>query len=143
MRKLTPIITVEAIEPCLQFWTDTFGFEVTVTVPHEDALGFAILEKDGVELMYQTRASIDADLGESGAPSELGAELMRGRSLLFVEVDAIDPLLPKLAGAEPVVPRRQTSYGMDEIFVRAPCGTVVGVAAKVGGAQAEGAENEG
>ena len=135
MRKLTPIITVEAIEPCLQFWTATFGFEVTVTVPHGDALGFAILEKDGVELMYQTRASIDADLGESGAPSELGAELMKGRTLLFVEVDAIDPLLPKLAGVEPVVPRRQTFYGMDEIFVRAPCGTVVGLAAKVEGAE--------
>jgi hypothetical protein len=30
-----------------------------------------------------------------------------------------------------VVPRRQTFYGMDEIFVQAPCGTVVGIAAKV------------
>ena len=49
--------------------------------------------------------------------------------------DAIDPLLPKLAGVEPVVPRRQTFYGMDEIFVRAPCGTVVGLAAKVEGAE--------
>jgi len=137
MRKLTPIITVEAIEPCLQFWTDTFGLEVTVTVPHEDAIGFAILQKDGVELMYQTRASIDADLGESGAPAQLGAELSRGRTVLFAEVEAIDPLLPKLGGAEIVVPRRQTFYGMDEIFVRAPCGTVVGVAAKVEGAQAE------
>lgn len=138
MRKLTPIITVETIEPCLQFWTDTFGFEVTVTVPHDDAIGFAILQKDDVELMYQTRASIDADLGESGAPAHLGAELTAGPALLFAEVEAIDPLLPKLGGAELVVPRRQTFYGMDEIFVRAPCGTVVGVAAKVDGKQAEG-----
>lgn len=138
MRKLTPIITVDAIEPCLKFWTDTFGLEVTVTVPHEDAIGFAILQKDGVELMYQTRASIDADLGESGAPAQLGAELSAGRTILFAEVEAIDPLLPKLGSAEIVVPRRQTFYGMDEIFVRAPCGTVVGVAAKVDGAAAEG-----
>lgn len=132
MRKLTPIITVEAIEPCLPFWTDALGFDVTVKVPHEDALGFVILQKGDVELMYQTRASIDADLGESGAPDGFGSELAAGRSLLFVEVDAIDPLLPKLDGVEVVIPRRQTFYGMDEIFVRAPCGTVVGFAAKVG-----------
>ncbi|MCA1791340.1 MAG: hypothetical protein LC667_16260 [Thioalkalivibrio sp.] len=131
MKKLTPIITVDAIEPCLPFWTEALGFEVPVTVPHEGALGFAILQKDGVELMYQTRASIDADLGESGAPTGLGSELAGGRSLLFVEVDAIDPLLPKLEGIVVVVPRRKTFYGMDEVFVRAPCGTVVGFAAKV------------
>ncbi|MDZ7780090.1 MAG: hypothetical protein U5R14_09210 [Gemmatimonadota bacterium] len=131
MRKLTPILTVEAIEPCLPFWTDVLGFEVPVTVPHEDTIGFAILQKDGVELMYQTRASIDADLGESDAPAELGRELAGGSALLFVEVDAIDPLLPKLDGVEVVVPRRRTFYGMDEVFVRAPCGTVVGFAAKV------------
>ncbi|MEX2465362.1 MAG: VOC family protein, partial [Gemmatimonadota bacterium] len=131
MRKLTPIITVETIEPCLAFWTETLGFDVPVTVPHEDAIGFAILQKDGAELMYQTRASIDADLGESGTPTGLGTELAGGRSLLFVEVDAIDPLLPKLEDIEVVVPRRKTFYGMDEVFVRAPCGTVVGFAAKV------------
>lgn len=131
MRKLTPIITVEAIEPCLPFWTEMLGFEAPVTVPHEDAIGFAILQKDGVELMYQTRASIDADLGESGAPAELGAQLAGSTTLLFLEVDAIDPLLPELENVEVVVPRRQTFYGMDEVFVRAPCGTVVGFAAKV------------
>lgn len=131
MNKITPIITVEAIEPCLAFWTERLGFEVPVTVPHGDALGFAILQGDGAELMYQTRASIDADLGESGAPAGLGSELASGCSLLFVEVDAIDPLLAKLEGVEVVVPRRQTFYGMDELFVRAPCGTVVGFAAKV------------
>lgn len=43
----------------------------------------------------------------------------------------IDQLLPSLDSAEVVVPRRRTDYGMDEIFVRAPCGTVVGFAARV------------
>lgn len=131
MRKLTPIVVVEAIEPCLPFWTDTLGFDVPVTVPHEDALGFAILQKDGIELTYQTRSSIDADLGESGAPEGLGDELVAGTNVLFIEVDEIDALLPRLNGAEVVVPRRQTFYGMDEVFVRAPCGTLVGFAAKV------------
>jgi len=90
MNKVTPLISVEAIEPCLPFWTEALGFEITATVPHGDAIGFAMLNKGGVELMYQTRASIEADLGESGAPPDLGAELEGGTSTLFIEVDALD-----------------------------------------------------
>jgi uncharacterized glyoxalase superfamily protein PhnB len=134
MKKATPLITVESIEPCLPFWTEKLGFEVTVTVPHGDAIGFAILQKGGVELMYQSRASIDADLGRSGAPESLGRELAGGTSTLFCEVENLDQVIGALGDdVDVIVPRRQTFYGMDEIFVRPPCGTVVGFAAKVEG----------
>ena len=43
LKKLTPILTVESIEPSLPFWVDALGFTKTVEVPHEGALGFAIL----------------------------------------------------------------------------------------------------
>ncbi|MEZ4456819.1 MAG: hypothetical protein R2882_09755 [Gemmatimonadales bacterium] len=46
-------------------------------------------------------------------------------------MESLEPILEAMAGADVVVPRRQTFYGMDEIFVRAPCGTLVGFAAKV------------
>ena len=132
MKKATPLITVESIEPCLPFWTEKLGFEVPVTVPHGDALGFAILQKGDVELMYQTRASIEADLGKSGAPANLGRELSGSTSTLFCEVERLDDLLEALGDdVEVLVPRRQTFYGMDEVFVRPPCGTVVGFAARV------------
>jgi len=132
MKKATPIIAVDAIEPCLEFWTERLGFEVTVSVPHGDAMGFAILNGGGVELMYQSRASIEADLVESGAPAGLGAELSDSTTTLFVEVDALDRVIERLGDdVTVVVPRRQTFYGMDELFVRAPCGTLLGFAAKV------------
>jgi hypothetical protein len=122
MKKATPIITVDAIEPCLDFWT-TLGLTVTVTVPHEDAMGFAMLHQGDIEL------------GESGAPAGLGAELAHGTSTLFVEVDDLDATIAALGEREVVVARRQTFYGMDEIFVRAPCGTLVGLAAKIEGSE--------
>jgi len=131
MKKITPLLTVDEIEPCLRFWTERIGFEVTVTVPHEDSLGFAILHRDGLELMYQSRASIDADLVASGAPTGLGQEMASGTSTLFIEVDALDDVIGVLGDTEVLVPRRTTFYGMDEIFVRPPCGTVVGFAARV------------
>lgn len=131
MKKVTPLLTVERIEPCLPFWTDGLGFELTATVPHEEAMGFAMLQKGAVELMYQSRASLDADLGESGAPPGLGGELAGSTSTLFVEVDRLDEVIDALGSVDVIVPRRRTFYGMDEIFVRAPCGTLVGFAARV------------
>jgi len=131
MKKVTPLMTVDRVEPCLPFWTEKMGFEVTAKVPHGEVLGFAILKKGTVELMYQSQASVDADLGKSGAPEGLGREMASGTSTLFIEVDGIDEVIAALGDTEVLVPRRQTFYGMDEIFVRPPCGTVVGFAAKV------------
>jgi len=134
VKKATPIIVVKEIEPCLPFWTSKLGFEVTVTVPHEDRLGFAILQKGDVELMYQSRDSVEADLVASGAPKTLAEELAGSTSTLFVEVARLDDVIAVLGDTEVVVPRRKTFYGMDEIFVRPPCGTLVGFAARVGDA---------
>ena len=134
MKKITAIIVVDEIEPCLPFWTDALGFELTATVPHEDAIGFAMLNKGAVGLMYQSRASVDADLVASGGPVSLGDELAGSTATLFVEVEDLDAVVTAVGEtADVVVPRRQTSYGMDELFIRAPCGTLVGFAAGIPG----------
>ncbi len=126
MKKLTPIIIVEEIEPCLGFWVERLGFAKTIEVPHGDALGFAAVESGAVEVMYQSRASVAADVPAlaEGALDRSGA--------LFIEVESLDEVLPKLEGVEVVVPERTTFYGAREIFVRAPCGTVVGFAEMTG-----------
>lgn len=117
--KLTPVLIVDAIEPCLAFWVDRLGFAATVTVPHGDRLGFVILVKDGAEVMYQTRASVADD-----APATLDPN--GGHSAgLFVEVPDLDAVSRALDGVPLIIPRRTTFYGMDEIGVRAPGGHVV------------------
>lgn len=132
MKNVTPIIVVDAIEPCLPFWTDALAFEIVATVPHGDGIGFAMLHRGDVELMYQSRASMEDDLGPSGGPPGLGRELAESNTMLFMEVDALDPVIEALgADANVLVPRRRTFYGMDEIAVRAPCGTSVIFAARL------------
>lgn len=127
---ITPIMVVDAVEPCLAFWTERLGFETVATVPHGDAVGFAMLQRDDAVVMYQSRASVEDDL-VAAAPARQGLaeELAGSTSALFVKVDGLDPVLDAMAGVEIVVPRRQTFYGMDEVFVRAPCGSLVGLAA--------------
>ena len=116
--QLTPVLMVEAIEPVLPFWVDKLGFRKTTEVPHGERLGFVILERDGIEVMYQTRASVADDV----AP--LAKAPMRG-TFLFFQVKALDEIERRLQGVQPVVPRRKTFYGADELIVTAPCGNTV------------------
>ncbi|HUQ82309.1 MAG TPA: VOC family protein [Gemmatimonadaceae bacterium] len=125
MKKLTPVIMVEAIEPCLGFW-ERLGFEKTAEVPDGDRLGFVILLKDSVEVMYQTHESIDKD------SAGLVPRTRGHGAALFIEVDDVESVARALDGTEIVVPRRKTFYGMDEIGVREPGGHVVMFAQPVG-----------
>jgi uncharacterized glyoxalase superfamily protein PhnB len=118
MKKLTPVLNVETVEPVLPFWVDRLGFEKTAEVPHDGALGFVILKHGDVEIMYQTQASIEADLGSS-------ARVLLGGTSLFIEVGDLDDVERRLEGIEHVIPRRKTFYGADEIVVREPAGNLV------------------
>lgn len=125
IKRMTPILTVEAIEPSLPFWTQGLGFEKTAEVPTEEGpLGFVSLERDGIELMLQTRGSVEADL------PALAEEFTRGPSVLFLEIDSLEGMEERLLalGGSVARPRRRTFYGADEIFFRSPGGHIVGLA---------------
>ena len=36
LKQLTPVLIVDAVEPCIKFWTDRLGFSVTNQVPGTD-----------------------------------------------------------------------------------------------------------
>ena len=121
MKKLTPVLCVDEIEPALPFWIDRLGFEKTAEVPHGDRLGFVILQKGNVEVMYQTRDSVAEDVPAL-------ASTPAGGSMLFVQVDDLDAVERALEGIEPVTPRRRTFYGSEELIVREPGGNAVNFA---------------
>ena len=119
VNKITTVLAVETVEPSLDFWTRKLGFECTVTVPHEDTLGFAILVKDNLEVMLQSVASILADLGSTSGE-------INGRSAaLFIEVADLAAVEHGLGDYPIEMPRRTTFYGMHEIGVREPGGHFV------------------
>lgn len=119
IRKSTPVLFVDAIEPSLSFWRDRLGFEVTVEVPAGDALGFVILVKESVEVMLQSVASLEDD-----APDH--ARHFHGdKTWLFVEVEDIAALAAALDGCEVVMAQRRTFYGATEIGYCEPGGHFV------------------
>jgi uncharacterized glyoxalase superfamily protein PhnB len=119
VRKLTPILFAEEIEPCLRFWVERLGFEKTIDVPEGNTLAFAILQKGAVELMYQTYASAEKDV------SAVSPEVRKGPSFLYVEVESLDQIVSAMKGAEVVMPVRTTFYGAKEIGIRDPAGHLV------------------
>jgi uncharacterized glyoxalase superfamily protein PhnB len=123
LQRLTPVLVVESVRDCLPFWTDRLGFEMTNHVPGpDDSLIFAILERGGIEVMYQSTESVVAD----GTMTR--AELSGHSVTLFITVSSLDDVERRLAGAPVVKPRHDTFYGSTEIYVREPGGNTVGFA---------------
>ena len=119
IRKSTPVLIVDAIEPSLPFWQERLEFERPVEVADGERLGFVILTNGAVEIMYQTSASLAKDSGAHGAAFH------NDKTFLFVEVGDIDVLASMLQGFEIVMPRRETFYGSTEIGYREPGGHFV------------------
>jgi len=119
MKNVTPVMIVEEIEPCVRFWKERMGFEVTAEVPEGDKLGFVILAKNGVQLMYQSWASVKKDV-----PALAVGNFKPGINLYFL-VDDIDDVEARLRDVQKVIPRRETFYGATEVGVRDPAGFVM------------------
>ncbi len=119
--KLTPVLVVEEIEPCLGFWQG-LGFTRADEVREGDKLGFVILRNGGVEVMYQSRESLAKD-----AP-QLASQNLNSPNILYLAVKDVEKVAAKLPPQAIVVPMRTTFYGAREIFAREPGGNLVGFA---------------
>ena len=119
VKKITPVLFAENVEPCVKFWVERLGFQKTVEVPDGNKLAFAMLQKGNIELMYQSYASADKDV-------EAISQLVRkGPTFLYVEVESLDEAIAAVKGAEVVMPVRTTFYGATEISIKDPAGHFV------------------
>ena len=118
INKSTPILHVKAVEPGLQFWTERFGFNLTIQVPEGDHIGFAAIDNGSVELMYQTYQGMK-DAGP------LAQAVAQGPSFIFMEVGDIKAIREALQQTEIVQDVHETFYGAREIVAQEPGGHYV------------------
>ena len=116
VKRITPVLFVNAIEPVLAFWVDGLGFTKTIEVPHGDKLGFVVLQHSATEVMYQTFASLGDDM-----PLILDAA-KKGPTFLYVEVGDLDAILAGLKKYKMSMPERTAFYGMREVGFQDPAG---------------------
>lgn len=133
---IAPVLIVERVEPTRDFFRDRLGFTETSTVAHGDAVGFALLERDGVTVMVQSRASVIADVGHDAVRRMDEAYGRQGAVGLYLTVSEVDLVVPAVADTDVLVPLRKTFYGAHEITVREPGGHAVTFASFPGDAPA-------
>jgi len=119
IKRITPVLFVPEIEPCLTFWTERLGFLKTAEVPEGSKLGFVMLQKDGTEIMYQSYASVEKDLPALASP------MRKGRAFLYIEVENLDAVKAAVKDAEIYLPERTTFYGAREFGIKDPAGHYV------------------
>jgi uncharacterized glyoxalase superfamily protein PhnB len=119
VNKITPVLLVEEVEPCIDFWVNRLGFTKTIEVPDGNKIGFVSLQKGNVELMYQSFSSVEKD-----DPNRTDV-MRKGPTFLYVEVANLDETIAALKGAPVVMPVRTTFYGAKEIGVKDPGGHII------------------
>ena len=113
LKKLTPNLMVEDVARTLVFYRETLGFEVLTTLPEQEPFAFAIVKRDGVELMFQSRLSLSENV-----PALTGAPIGASQTL-YIEVTGIKDLYESLRDrVEIVVDFHDTFYGTQEFYFR-------------------------
>ena len=127
IRKATPLLGVDRIEPVLPFWRKlglTPITEVPDTRANDGRLAFVILGAADLEIMYQTTASINEDLVKAASVKE-AFPISPQKTMLFIEVTRLAEVEDKLQGERLIMPRRTTFYGSMEVGYADPAGNVI------------------
>ena len=119
VKKVTAVLLVDDVGPCVKFWTDRLGFVKTMEVPEGSKLAFALLQKGNIELMYQSYTSVEKD---DSAHAQVAR---KGPTFLYVEVENLDEVIAAMKGVEVVMPVRTTFYGSKEIGYKDPGGHMI------------------
>ena len=113
LKKLTPNLMVEDVQQTLAFYTEVLGFTVLTTVPEHPPFGFAIVQRDQVTLMFQSRPSLSENV-----PALTGSPIGASQTF-YIEVEGVLDLYEALHGkVEIVVDLHKTFYGTQEFYFR-------------------------
>jgi lactoylglutathione lyase len=123
-KKITANVIVSNVNEILDFYEKILGFSLVMAVPEgsqqivtvRDAitpLGFAIIKRDDVELMLQSRKSLAKELPALAA-SPVGASFT-----LYIQVDDIEALYKGIKDKAAIVEDLHTTfYGTREFCIR-------------------------
>ncbi|MDQ3025638.1 MAG: hypothetical protein M3R58_03935 [Pseudomonadota bacterium] len=114
----TPVLFVDRVEPTRDFFKRV-GCQVAFEVPEGDRVGFAMVTRDGANVMIETRGNLNEP------PSLQALSRESRRAMVFIEVDDLDSVIAALDGEKVVVSRHITFYKADELTYQEPGGNLV------------------
>ena len=107
--KLTPNLMVKDVNKTIEFYETMLDFKMVISVPDTGSYDFAILSKDGIELMIQKRESFVSEI------PQMCDSIIGGSFSLYIDVDDIDAIYKKVKGTcEILSDMHDTFYGTKE-----------------------------
>ena len=122
-KKLSTNMMVEDVGRTLKFYQNVLGFDFVLAVPQnsqqilakisdDTPLGFAIVQKGDVQMMFQSRKSLEAEL-----PVFKDAKV-GGSVTFYLEVEDVKALYAQIKDKVTIVKDMHTTfYGMQEFYI--------------------------
>lgn len=113
LKKLTPNLMVEHVNDTVAFYKDVLGFALLASVPEEGEFNWAMMKRDTVEMMFQSRASL------TGEVPQFQGKAIGGSLTLYIDVEDIKGLYASLQGKVPILQEMKTTfYGAQEFTIQ-------------------------
>lgn len=124
-KKCTPECGVLDVNKTVEWYKDKLGFELVMTVPQSGRYEWALMKKDSVEIMFQTKKS----LGDELPP--IKSLPVSGSMILYVGVDNIKEIYDELKNKVRICKDlHKTFYGSEEFAIEDYNGFVILFSAK-------------
>jgi lactoylglutathione lyase len=113
LKKLTPNLMVEHVNDTVAFYKDVLGFTLLASVPEEGEFNWAMMKRDAVEMMFQSRASLTGELSIFQG-KEIGGSLT-----LYIDVENIKGLYTQAQNRVTMLHEMTTTfYGTREFTIQ-------------------------
>lgn len=94
LNSLTPNLMVNDVEQTVEYYTDVLGFTLLMTVPEKGKLDWAMVKRNDVVLMFQTKKSLSSEL------PRMAGEKPGGGITFYIKVDRITEIHEELYNNE-------------------------------------------
>lgn len=129
LNKMISNLMVEDVNRTVEFYTHSLGFELLTSVPEEGKFEWAMMRRDGVEIMFQARSSLGEEI-PAFADAPIGGSLT-----FYTEVTGLKDLYHGLEGKVVIVQDMHTTfYGTQEFAFRDCNGYIIAYSEALEGA---------
>jgi len=111
-KKCTPECGISDVNKAVEWYKDNLGFELVISVPESGEYDWALMKKDSVEIMFQTKSSLDEEI------PYLKNSPAAGSIIIYIEVDDIKKMYNELKKEVKIIKElHKTFYGSEEFAI--------------------------
>lgn len=108
---------VENVDETVSFYRDVLGFDLVMIVPEQAPFTWALMKRDDVEVMFQTRASLTEEV--PFFKPFFKERPLGGAPAFYIDVDGVESLYERVCPQVTVVKDLHTTlYGTREFAMR-------------------------